>query len=543
MEKNEAAFLPMFDGSALWDEKGTYSVLSEDGATRKSFFITPPDAERLERLFALANERRPDKSGDKRETTFLTEHILWPCQVLFEPRPCVIWPSIPKAFLFGKDSSPDKALSAIRQGHPRKSVWFLSDKSRATMTRQEGGDSSALLTAMADLARAVAFLHNKGFACYGLSDENVLLDAANGRAFLTGTENFRAPDFPSPAPSVPMAYAAPELVSADLKERAPDLNALRNADLHALAVLFYRLLLHRHPLVGPKRRDDALTYGSEALFIENPNDKSNRPDNLGVTIQNLGDPLESLFLAAFTHGLQDPRERPTAIQWKNALETARRRHEARKRNIDITKKTSFPLTRPEILRDASALPQTLSPAGAESVNLSKTAGEDASRLWKITLEWEPTQNFDFDISAFLLRKGDVQPQDMVFYGALTHVSNSVRLLENVPADSPQKVQKIMVVERNLIPPDISRIDFVVTAYYTGNLEYGFKAVKNALLSVYDESDNVRMRINLSKDFGDCSVCEAASLFQENGRTTLTKKGKGYGGGLQAVCSRYGIRVM
>lgn len=59
--------------------------------------------------------------------------------------------------------------------------------------------------------------------------------------------------------------------------------------------------------------------GPEALFIENPNDRSNRPPDLNVTIQSLSKGLEQLFLRAFVDGLHDPSQRPTAMEWEREL--------------------------------------------------------------------------------------------------------------------------------------------------------------------------------------------------------------------------------
>ena len=54
-------------------------------------------------------------------------------------------------------------------------------------------------------------------------------------------------------------------------------------DLHAFAVLIYMYLLYRHPSRGGKvhdvndeQRDESLTMGEKALFVEHPSDKSNR---------------------------------------------------------------------------------------------------------------------------------------------------------------------------------------------------------------------------------------------------------------------------
>ena len=97
-------------------------------------------------------------------------------------------------------------------------------------------------------------------------------------------------------------------------------------DLHALPVLIYEYLFFRHPLIGPKiysptsaEEDDFLALGPLATFIENPDDASNRPPDLGVTIKSLSAGLEKLFLKAFADGLHNPAERPTAMEWEREL--------------------------------------------------------------------------------------------------------------------------------------------------------------------------------------------------------------------------------
>ena len=110
-------------------------------------------------------------------------------------------------------------------------------------------------------------------------------------------------------------------------------------DRHALAVLIYTFLLNRHPLDGGKvwdvddpQKDDDMRYGSKALFIEHPTDKTNKVkvDQLAKSQLPQGDPskmpyticgpyLKELFDKAFIDGLHNPSARPTALQWEEAL--------------------------------------------------------------------------------------------------------------------------------------------------------------------------------------------------------------------------------
>jgi len=114
-------------------------------------------------------------------------------------------------------------------------------------------------------------------------------------------------------------FMAPEILVAGE-------HANRLTDLHSLAVLLYQLLFRRHPLRGKRVlstksvvEDEMLSLGQKPLFVEDPNDDSNRPGELAETIATLGIPLERLFLEAFCEGLAYPELRPSAEAWERAF--------------------------------------------------------------------------------------------------------------------------------------------------------------------------------------------------------------------------------
>jgi hypothetical protein len=97
-------------------------------------------------------------------------------------------------------------------------------------------------------------------------------------------------------------------------------------------------LLNRHPLRGGKvwdldpAKDEELSMGEKALFIEHPTNKTNRvkvsdlmpsqlpqgdPSKLPYTI--CGPYLKELFDKAFITGLHNPSARPSAAEWEAAL--------------------------------------------------------------------------------------------------------------------------------------------------------------------------------------------------------------------------------
>ncbi|MDR3218202.1 MAG: kinase, partial [Dysgonamonadaceae bacterium] len=109
-------------------------------------------------------------------------------------------------------------------------------------------------------------------------------------------------------------------------------------DRHALAVMVYMYLLYRHPLRGGKvndldsAKDEELSMGEKALFVEHPADKSNRVKVKDLQPSQLpqGDPtkipytvcgpyLKKLFDRAFIDSLHNPSQRATAGEWEDAL--------------------------------------------------------------------------------------------------------------------------------------------------------------------------------------------------------------------------------
>ena len=178
------------------------------------------------------------------------------------------------------------------------------------------------------LARAIRRMHQAGLAHSDLSNNNVLIDPKTGTCVVIDIDSLVVPGLFLPEVIGTRGYIAPEVLATmmldihDPNRKFPS----TYTDLHALPVLIYEYLFFRHPLLGPKiynaesaEEDDFLALGSQATFLENPNDHSNRPSDLKVTIQDLGPTLEKLFIRAFVDGLHMPNERPTAMEWEKGL--------------------------------------------------------------------------------------------------------------------------------------------------------------------------------------------------------------------------------
>lgn len=508
---------------------------SKDGKQTLLFFTTK-EPDRRRRLEAVSERCNFIKAKSDTDAAFLEAHILWPRAVL-EPRLGALWPMVPENFRFGAHSAPYRELSAVRKGQERKSIWFLSQAGRDTLTPEEQGDGRKILDAMIMLARIMTFLHKNGFAFPGFSDESVLLDLIRGDALIVmDTDGFALLDCPLPRTSRPPKYAAPELSCADRLEVAAvrerleaDQNVLekmQEADRHALAVLFYQLLFLRHPLEYPKSSHATPEDPSESRprFLGVPDDPDRRAEESEYSARDLGQALKHLFLQTFEEGLYCPRERPTASLWQRVLEEIR---QSQFRALEA--KTSRKTHSARLLWIECGWEMPASSTG-------KNGQDDENRQ----------SEFEIDISAFLMgeNKRTCKQNDMVYFQSPRHRSLSVELLER-PVGTDTSVKRQMTVEETRIPPEIARIDFVATVYYTGaESERCFQEAKNAFLHIRDDTGDIpKLEVWLNEECGDCSACIAASLIrQEGGEWQLRRIGTGQNGSLAGVCAHYNVQV-
>lgn len=271
------------------------------------------DPERIKRLSSIIDKYNPDR--DTASEALWANHFCWPKEIVVKPRIGVLAPKFPAKYYFS-DGKGEKKLK-----------WFSNDRLTRRLKKSERGDLLNRLKLCRHLAEAVNRMHSAGLAHSDLSGNNILADPSTGSCIIIDIDSLVVKGVFPPKVLGTQGYIAPEvLATVELRLNHPRkcMPSIKT-DLHSLAVLIYEMLLLRHPLDGNKvfsedtQEDNALRYGKAALFIEDPDDDSNRPSNLKIVFQSLGPYLTPLFLRAFTSGLKKPDRRPTALQWDEAL--------------------------------------------------------------------------------------------------------------------------------------------------------------------------------------------------------------------------------
>lgn len=178
----------------------------------------------------------------------------------------------------------------------------------------------AIIDAALHIVTAFRILHNSGYAYQDLNDGNFFINPSSGDVLICDNDNV-APENTETGILGKPRYMAPEVV---LKKNKPN----SYSDRFSMSVILYILFCLNHPLEGKRYLVPALTpslqeklYGSEALFMMDPNDKSNGPHpvvhkNSIVVWPCLPEYMRTIFLEAFGQkAMQKPTARPKEKDW------------------------------------------------------------------------------------------------------------------------------------------------------------------------------------------------------------------------------------
>lgn len=182
----------------------------------------------------------------------------------------------------------------------------------------------AISDAAMRIVSAFRILHNSGYSYQDLNDGNFFINPQNGKVLICDNDNV-APDGTDTGIIGKPRYMAPEIV---LRKNMP--NSL--SDRFSMSLILYILFCLNHPLEGKRYLVAGLTpsmqeklYGSEPLFIMDPDDDRNGPHQVvhknSIMVWGcLPDYMKEIFLNAFSKkAFEKPSARPKEIDWLNVL--------------------------------------------------------------------------------------------------------------------------------------------------------------------------------------------------------------------------------
>lgn len=188
----------------------------------------------------------------------------------------------------------------------------------------------AMLAAAMKICNGFMMLHRFGYSYQDLNDGNFFIDPDTGDVMICDNDNVM-PQGEKSGIMGKARYMAPEIVAGGI----PD----KYSDRFSLSVILFMLFYANHPFEGAKvvacpcmtEAFEKKFYGSEAVFIYNPNDKSNLPvrgihQNVIRRWPVMPAELRETFIREFSpEMLKNPQKRMIEQNWEKLIASLRDR--------------------------------------------------------------------------------------------------------------------------------------------------------------------------------------------------------------------------
>lgn len=226
------------------------------------------------------------------------------------PDDSFLWP---EDLIYKRLGEPFGYIMALRPKNYRSIVDLMKRKAEPSFY--------ALCKAAFNLTKGYQKLHAMGYSYRDISFGNLFFDPDTGNVLICDNDNVSVNGKDDSSVYGTPRFMAPEIVLGKAKPS-------RNTDLFSLAVLLFYMFMMNHPLEGKLEADikcmdiHAMNrlYGTNPVFIFDPNNKTNRPvrgyqDNALIYWDLYPENLKALFMQAFTEGLSSPNRRVTENKW------------------------------------------------------------------------------------------------------------------------------------------------------------------------------------------------------------------------------------
>lgn len=173
----------------------------------------------------------------------------------------------------------------------------------------------------------------------------------------------------------------------------------------------------------------------------------------------------------------------------------------------------------------------------QKTDLTKT-NPGLTRL-TVGIGWDSSPALELDTSAFLLgASGKVSgDEDFIFYNQPTGGFITYK-------DTPQQSDKKQFeLDLSQIPARIEKIAFSLTIYEGESKNQSFSQVQNTYIRFgHANSGQEALRYDLASGFTVETAIVIGELYRHNGEWKFNAVGAGFSGGLDALCSNFGVSV-
>jgi hypothetical protein len=275
---------------ARGETAGIYGIRGEPSLAAKIYHC--PGTEDVEKLTAMLVS--PPDEPEAHRVSFA-----WPIDILTSP---------------DLSHRPIGFLMPRVAGTCRLADVYLPER---RLGQSPGADFLQLVRIAASLSAGLEAIHAAGYVVGDLSESDILYTAGR-RLWFVDTDSYQAPSLSGaiyPCRAGRPEFAPPEMSEADFARG----DRRQEQDLFALGSLVFRILMEgRHPF-----GDERLCAQELAATTGRANGRrypAFGPDGIEPDIEDLDPDLARLFVRCFVSGRENPSQRPTAGEWRRALD-------------------------------------------------------------------------------------------------------------------------------------------------------------------------------------------------------------------------------
>lgn len=183
-----------------------------------------------------------------------------------------------------------------------------------------------------------------------------------------------------------------------------------------------------------------------------------------------------------------------------------------------------------------------------NISLSKSVPSLKNILVGLGWETRMTTGYDYDLdaSAFLLdESGKVrQEADFIFYHQLKSLCGSVQHTGDNRTGDGDGDDEALKIDLEKVPSHIKRIVLCVTIDDAVTRNQNFGQVSDAFMRVVNLDDDIEIvRFDLSEDYSTETAMIFGEIYRHNDEWKFKAVGQGFAGGLEAMCSQFGVDVI